>query len=238
VLYDKRDTTFAAIHLGDSLIIVSYKDDAKKISQPQAGVAIEQQVQGFPSPIIADEIHITPKEKDKKKNDTAKKKSKLAEKKITFQEIALLASKIVGSLLLLILLLPFVYLIYRLVRVAFAKNPNDQADQIYRAALYRFHMAGFERDAETPLDYARTKVDPTFNLKFEEFMRLYLRLKYSNGSLRSGDQEIINSFAKSIGTGIRKRIGFFRRTFNYFNVSRASRFFQQPSSINNENQSL
>ncbi len=238
VLYDKRDTTFAAIQPGDSLIIVSYKDDAKKIPQPQAGVAIEQQLLGFPSPIIADEIHISPKEKDKKKKDATKKKSKLTEKKITFKEIALLASKIVGSLLLLILLLPLFYLMYRLIRIAFSKNPNDKADQVYRAALYRFHIAGFERDAETPLDYARTKIDPTLNLNFEEFMRMYLRLKYSSGSLRTGDQEIINSFSKSIGIGIRKKVGFIKSLFNYFNVFRASRFFQQPPSINNENQSL
>ncbi len=80
VLYNKRDTTFSAIHPGDSLIIVSYKDEAKKIPQPRAGVSIESQINEFPSPIIADEIHIRGKEKEKKKNDAAKKSGKANEK--------------------------------------------------------------------------------------------------------------------------------------------------------------
>lgn len=235
VMYDKRDTTFAAIQPGDSLIIVSYKDDAKQIPTPKAGVAIEQQVQNFPSPIVADEIHIQLKQKDKQKKDSAKKKTKRNEKSITVQEVLLMAAKIASGLLAIILLLPLLYLIYLLLRVSFARNTLSKADQVYKAALYRFHMAGIERETETPLDYATSKVDPALASNFEEFMRMYLRLKYSNGSLRERDQQLISSFSKSIGTSIGSKIGIFKRIGNYFNVFRASRFFQTP---NQDNQSL
>ena len=235
VMYDKRDTTFAAIHPGDSLIIVSYKDESKQIPTPKPGIAIEQQLQSFPSPIIADEIHIQPKAKDKQKKDSVKKKSKKIERTITAQEVLLTASKVAGGIFLFILLLPILYLLYRLVRISLARTPQSKADQVYRAALYRFHMAGFERDVETPLDYARTKIDPVLASNFEEFMKMYLRLKYSNGSLRDGDLQLINSFAKAIGASIQSKIGILKRIANYFNVFRASRFFQTP---NQDNQSI
>jgi hypothetical protein len=78
-------------------------------------------------------------------------------------------------------------------------------------------------------------VDPALASNFEEFMRMYLRLKYSNGTVREGDQQLINNFAKSIGASIRSKIGIVKRIGNYFNIFRASRFFQTP---NQDNQSL
>ena len=234
VLYDKKDTTLSAIRPGDSLIIVSYKDETKTIPVPRKGISIEQQLNGFPSPIIADEIHIRPREKEKKKEEsTTKGVIKEEEKKITWQEIAWLAAKGIGSLLIFILLLPLMYLVYRLLCIVLARDVNAKADQIYRAALYRFHMAGLQRENETPLDYAHLKVDPTLGTSFEEFMRLYLRLKYANGNLRQGDDIIIDQFARTIGSAIRKKIGF-RLIINYFNVLLALRYFQQPQQTDYE----
>jgi transglutaminase-like putative cysteine protease len=226
ILYGERDTTLTAIHPGDSVIIVSYKDEAKVVPQPRAGVSIERQVEAFPSPIIADEIHIRPREKEKKQEDGNKKNQKIEEKKLTWQEIAWMAGKTIGGLLLFILLWPLLYLIYRLLRVALARNPEAKADQLYRAALYRFHMSGLEREHETPLEFAQQKVDPALNCNFEEFMRMYLRLKYSNGAVRPEDIEVINRFASAAGPSISKKIGFFKSFIQYFNVFRASRFFQ------------
>jgi len=238
VLYDKKDTTLAAIQPGDSIIIVSYKDEAKEIPQPRAGIAIEQQVQDFPSPIIADEIHIHPKEKEKKKEDGAGGKIKEEEKKTNWKEIAWMVAKGTGSVIVLILLLPLLYLLYRLLRVAFAGSGTHKADQVYRASLYRFHMAGLERELETPLEYARTKVDPALGTRFEEFMHMYLRLKYSGSSLRAEDAEIIHHLAKTTGSSIRHKNGFFRSTINYFNLLLALRYFQQPEKTDYETPSL
>ncbi|MBS1681974.1 MAG: transglutaminase domain-containing protein [Bacteroidetes bacterium] len=238
VVYNKRDTTFAAINPGDSLIIVSYKDEAKKIPKPQPGVSIETQVEGFPSPIIADEIHIHKKEKNKKEKDGSSNVSKTEEKKITWQEIAWLAAKIMAGLVAFVLLFPILYLIYRMLRIAFAHNPTSKADQVYRAALYRFHMAGIERETETPLEYAQTKVDPMLSTHFERFMRMYLRLKYANAIPQSEEAEEINRFASSVGPSIRKRIGIFKTLFNYVNILKALRYFQQPQKSDYETPTL
>ncbi len=237
VLFNKRDTTFAAIQPGDSLIIVSYKDEAKKFPQPRAGVPIEQQVQSFPSPIIADEIHIHKKEKAKKKDELGKKAAKAQEKKLTWQEIAWVAAKIIVALLILVLLLPLLYLLYRLARIAFAKDATTKADHVYRAALYRFHMAGFERETETPMEYAEKTIDPALAVGFTNFMRMYLRLKYSNSTLQEGDEVIVSNFNQPIGGSIRKTKGFLKSIVVYFYPLRALRYFQQPE-INSETTSI
>lgn len=238
VLYNKKDTTLAAIKPGDSLIIVSYKDEAKKIPKPRAGDAIETQVEGFPSPIIADEIHIHTKEKEAKKNTTAKKAGKDNEKKITWQEIGWAAAKISSGIVLLLLLFPLLYLLFRLLCISLTQN-SRRADHVYRAALYRLHMAGLERETETPLEYATTKVDPYFSAAFGEFMRTYLRLKYAPGHLKAEDQEVISRFSRQLGPAIRRKIGRLQAAINYLNVLRAIRFFQQPeSTTDQENLSL
>jgi hypothetical protein len=229
VLYNKRDTTFKAIQPGDSLIIVSYKDEAKKIPQPIPGASIESQVQGFPQPIIADEIHIHKKEIKKEKDGKGSKVLKEEEKKITWQEIAWIVGITAGSIISFIIFFPILFFIYLLLRILFAGSDNKKADAIYKAALYRFHMAGLERESETPLEFAKTKVDPTLGINFEEFMNRYLRLKYLHSQQQSEDKEVINRFASSVGSAIRKKNGFFGTFVNYFKLLRAIRFFQTPA---------
>jgi len=162
---------------------------------------------------------------------------KAEEKKLTWQEIAWFAAKVGSGIILLLLLFPLLYLMYRLMRVAFASKGTARADQVYLAALYRFHMAGIEREGETPLEYAEKKIDPTLSTPFAEFMRMYLRLKYAPGNLKAEDYDLINRFSSSAGPSIRRKNGFFKTTLNYFNLLRAFRYFQQ-SQPTEDNQTL
>jgi hypothetical protein len=238
VVYGDKDTTFTAIQPGDSIIVVSYKDDAKAIPRPRTNVTIESQVRAFPSPIVADEIHIRPKPGSNKKDDNAGKPTKPEEKPMTWQEIAYLAGQFILGVIVFILLLPLLYLLYRMVRVVLARSIQGRADQVYRAALYRFHMAGLERENETPLEFAQQQVDPQLNAGFEEFMHVYLRLKYTTGLLREGDEDIVRRFASRVGLSIRRKNGFLASTCNYFNLLRAGRYFQQPVKAESELSSI
>jgi hypothetical protein len=238
VLYDKVDTTLDAIHAGDSIIVVSYKDEGRRIPEPRKGASIESQLAAFPSPIIADEIHIKPKGKPVKEEPVAKKKTEDEKKGMTWQEMLMLATKVTVAAISLILLIPLLFLLYLLIRSGLANNPKSKADQVYRAALYRFHMAGVERGMETPLEYARGKVNAAFKAGFEEFMHVYLRLKYGPGTLLSGDNEIINKFAAAYGPAITKYAGFFNAFVNYFNLLRAGRYFFRPEKVELQNQTF
>jgi hypothetical protein len=238
VLYDKKDTTFAAIQPGDSVIIVSYKDESKNLPKPMAGVAIEKQIERFPSPIIADEIHIRPHEKEKEKPEVSGRSTKPEEKKMTWQEIAWIAGISVGGLIIFIFLLPILYLLYRLARIVLAGNNEAKADQIYFTLLYRLHMAGFEREGETPLEYATNTIDPKLHVDFSDFMRRYLRLKYSNSSLNDEDKEMMTQLNSSVGGALRKQVGVGRVIINYANIFLALRYFQKPINTDQVNSSI
>ncbi|MFM7859357.1 MAG: DUF4129 domain-containing protein, partial [Flammeovirgaceae bacterium] len=124
------------------------------------------------------------------------------------------------------------YLFYRLARIAFARDSTDKADNVYRAALYRFHMAGLEREGETPLEYAEGTIDPQLGTHFADFMRMYLRLKYANGAVHESDRQMIKQLADEVGPAIRKQNGSLQSLFGYFNIAKASRFFFERESFN------
>jgi hypothetical protein len=228
VIYNKVDTTLSVLQPGDSVIIVSYKDEARVIPELRKGIPIDKQVAAFPTPIIADEIHIRGKEKEKKKEESGVSGLKEEEKKkVTFEEIVRMAASIVGVALLLVLFAPLMYLVYRLIRAS-AATGTHRADQVYRLALYRLHMAGFERESETPLHYAHRQVDPQLGAGFEAFMVVYLRLKYSGQPMQSEDIRVVDDFAGKLGASIRRKTGAARALVNYFNLARALRYFQRP----------
>ncbi|MBL7852658.1 MAG: hypothetical protein JNN04_17270 [Cyclobacteriaceae bacterium] len=231
VLLNKKDTTLAVLQPGDSIIVVSYKDEAREIPVLRKGAPIDPQVAAFPSPIIADEIHIRRPE-EKKKEPEKEGNSLLDEekkKKITFEEIAWMVAKGLAGIAVLLLLAPLLYLVYRIIRQALARG-TSRADEVYRSALYRLHMAGLERESETPLEYARRMVDPQLQAGFESFMLTYLRLKYSGQPMRPEDREIVDRLANTLGSSIRRKTGIAGGILNYFNLLRALRYFQQPIS--------
>ena len=229
VLYGKKDTTLACIQPGDSIVIVSYDDAAKKVPVPDMSKSIDEQVAGFPKPIIADEIHIKVREADPKKEKEEKKEENKAEEKgMSWGQIFIRVGIVAGGLIVLVFLVPAFWLLWLLIRFNAAKNTKSKADTAYRLALYHFHMAGIERGHETPLQYAINKADPAFKNGFGAFMNVFLRLKYANGQVMPGDDQLIRNFGKSIRPAARKKAGFFKMFLNYFNIFRAQRFFRRP----------
>jgi len=228
VLYGKQDTTLSCIKAGDSIIVVSYDDAAKKIPQPRQGVSIEDQVEAFPVPIIADEIHIKAPDEEKKKEPEKKKNQNAGEKEMTWMQILIRVGIIAGGILVLLFLVPMFWLLWLVMRKNGAKDPKTKADRVYRLALYHFHMAGLERGFETPLQYASQTVDPVFGTSFEKFMLVYLRLKYSGGTIMEGDNEIITEFGNSIRSSVRRKKGIGAIFWRYLNLRVADRYFRRP----------
>ncbi|MBI3509194.1 MAG: hypothetical protein HY064_00920 [Bacteroidetes bacterium] len=228
VMYGKKDTTLAAIHAGDSIFVVSYDDAAKKVPQPITGMKIEDQVEKFPVPVIADEIHKQPKEKPKEKEEIDKKNGKANAKPITWMQIIVRMLIIVAAVTVFTFLLPLFWMWILFVRMKLSSAAKKKADRAYRLALYHYHMSGTEIANETPLEYATIKSDPVFRNGFGNFMNVYLRLKYSGGQMMNGDEQIIRNFASSILSSARKAKGFFSILISYTNISRANRFFRRP----------
>jgi protein-glutamine gamma-glutamyltransferase len=228
VMYGKKDTTLSAIHPGDSIVIVSYDDEAKEVPQPLTGVGIDQQVADFPSPIIADEIHIHPKDEVKQKEEEKKKEDPKPEEELTWRQIFNLIVISIASLLAIIFSIPYLIFLFLLLRMRATSDPRKKADRAYRLAIYHFHMNGTERGAETPLEFAAQKADPVFQAGFNSFMQLYLRLKYAGGQMNADDASHIQQFANQILPAVRNKITFFTSLKNYTNLSRANRFLRRP----------
>jgi protein-glutamine gamma-glutamyltransferase len=228
VLYGKKDTTLSAIQPGDSIFVVSYDDAAKQIPAPRSGVGIDQQVADFPSPIIADEIHIKPKEDKTAQEEKEKKKKEKPEKELTWKEILIRLGISAAGLAILLFLIPTIFLIWLVLRMVLASDPKKKADRAYRLALYHFHMAGVERGHETPLKYAELKADPVYRAGFGDFMRRYLRIKYTDGQLQPDDPGAILLFASGIRKAARNAKGYFNVLGSYFNLARANRYFRRP----------
>jgi len=225
VLFNEKDTTLAAIQSGDSTLIVSYNDKAKKIPKLNGNSSIKQILSLLPNTVIADEIHIFRKTEEKKKDDVAVDNKQWKVTELNWTKIAFTTAIVLGCFILIVLFFPILFLLYRLIRVRFATDSEEMANHVYKAALYRFHMAGFERDSGTALDYAVKKIDPSLNTNFEQFMLVYLRLKYGSGKIEPNDKDIISIFSNSYGKRIGKSIGLFKLFLNYFNLMLASRFF-------------
>lgn len=235
IVFNERDTTFAAVQAGDSIIVVSYKDEAKKIPAPRAGVAIDQQIQKFPQPLPADEIHIHRKEE--KKDGAGQRITETKKRPIDWWAVARVTAVVVLVALLLVVLSPAFYLGYLLVRVRLAAMPA-RADWIYRATLYRLHMAGIFRDNETPLRFAQQKVDPQLGLSFTAFMTIYLRMKYSAQPVEISEQESMNLFHRQVGPALRQKAGVIKSVLHYLRLWRAYLYFQQPASAESEPSAL
>ncbi|HNP78660.1 MAG: transglutaminase-like domain-containing protein [Cyclobacteriaceae bacterium] len=229
VVLNDKDTTFAVLKPGDSIIVIAYKDESKQLPRVQAGVPIEQQLRNFPNPVHVDEIHVRKKEKEKKQEDGKGTTAETKEPTLTWQQIAVITAKAIGVLLLMILLLPLAYLIYRKLRTSLTSDPLRKADQVYRTVLYQLHMSGLERDAATPLEYATQQVDPVLHIGFEDFMRMYLRLKYAGQGIQPGDLELIQSTYVKTGPAIRQHLGIGKTILTYFNLLLAARFLQRPA---------
>ncbi|HTL83098.1 MAG TPA: transglutaminase-like domain-containing protein [Bacteroidia bacterium] len=236
VMYGDKDTTLSAIHVGDSIFVVSYDDAAKVVPQPKQGVKIEDQVEAFPKPVIADEIHIIPKDSEKQKKEDDKKKKEQEKPPLTWTQWFERAGIITGSIVIFLFLLPFMWMWILAIRLKLTSDPKKKAHRAYRFALYHYHMSGIERGPETSFEYATQKADAMLQSGFGNFMNVYFRLKYSGGDLLPGENEVIRKFAGSIRSSARKKIGFFSVFLNYLSLTRAFRYFRRPAEKEEENE--
>ncbi|HEU4718596.1 MAG TPA: transglutaminase domain-containing protein [Bacteroidia bacterium] len=234
VVYGKKDTTLSAIHPGDSILVVSYDDAAKEVPVPSKTIKIETQVKAFPKPIIADEIHIIPKESAEEKKQEEMKKQEKSAQGTTLAAIFLRLAYIAGGIIVLIMIFPLLWLFGLLFRSAMARDPKEKAYRVYRLALYAYHMAGTYRGEETPLEYAENEIDPVYKNDFAGFMRMYLGLKYSGAAADARTTGITKRFRSGLFASIRKKKGFFPAATAYFYPWRANHYFRRRIDRNEE----
>jgi protein-glutamine gamma-glutamyltransferase len=235
VKYGLKDTTLAALLPNDSVIIVCYNDQTRKVPQPRNGTAIGDQVNGFDEPIIADELHIKLRPVPEKQLPPKPKPKPPVKKEPTdIPFILWTAGGIAVGLTLLLFMLPALVWMWLRMRVRSAKNLTEKADRIYRLALFTFHQTTAERSNETPLAYAAEKIDPKLGAGFVSFMQTYLKLKYAGATPTSADEQSINTFWPAFIEKTQKNArGTFRWWLKFSDLSKAQRFLRRPQADHN-----
>lgn len=230
-VYATIDTTFDAIHKGDSIFVVSWDDMAKDVPDPDPNKSIEEQMKDFTWPVIADEIYIQkklpPKKEEEKKKDAEEKQELLTDWTMVWYVLGTIA----GVLVILLIFFPLIYLARLRMRVSGARNTKSKAEAVYRAALYTYHMSGEELRAQTALSYAEERVDPRFGTAFATFVNTYLHLKYSGLPEREEDRTNTDNFNAAFRKQVAGRLKGMKSLFRWFNLMRALRYFRAPEAL-------
>ncbi|MCU0433807.1 MAG: transglutaminase-like domain-containing protein [Bacteroidia bacterium] len=232
VKYGLKDTTLAALLPNDSVVIVCYSDETRKVPALQNDADMNAQVRNFDEPIIADELHIKPRPQPAKP-EPKKPEPKKPEKKepVDIPFILWLTGGIAAGLVLLLFLVPVFAWLWMRSRIAAARTAKERAHRIYRLALFTFHQTVTERSNETPLDYARHTIDPKLHTGFENFMHTYLRLKYAGANTSADDEQQLRAFWPAFVQATRKNAGSSLRWWlKFLHLAKAQRFLRRPHS--------
>jgi hypothetical protein len=227
IVYGKKDTTLSAIHAGDTVFIVSWDDMAKDVPEPDPDKSIDDQVNNFQWPMIADEIYILKKKeelKSKEKVDTPP-----TEKKTAFDWKGLLRIGIYSVVILVVgfLLFPSFWYLLLLNRVRKSDATKIFAENVYRLSLYVYHMSGVELKTETSAEYAQ-RADEKFKSEFSHFVLVYLKLKYSQQQLSESENLEIRNYNATFRNSLNQALSFGMKIKRWFNVLKMLRYFQAP----------
>ncbi len=219
---DSIDVPLSSIDKGEQATAVSYAEAMKQI-KPGAREDGNRLAARFPDPVPTDEVYLQPKELPQQKEE-AKKQAREAETDYTalFRNAAIIA----GVLILLILLLPTLIFMYYLLRYRRAA-PVAKPYWAYQAAGFYLHQTGFPREELTPMQYAKSVVDPEFSTNFSSFMNIYLKQKYAKQPLTPQEVQFTASFLTPFLTTLKKKIGWKQRFSGFLNVARAMSFFRR-----------
>jgi protein-glutamine gamma-glutamyltransferase len=227
IVYGKKDTTFNAIHEGDTVFIVSWDDLAKDVPEPDPDLAIEVQVNRFEWPLIADEIYIMKKKTEvqpERKNDKVAQNAKTEINWKGLLEIVLYSAL---CLMALIFLFPFLWFVVLLNRARRTADFRYFAEANYRLSLFLFHLSGTEIKAETSLSFAQ-RADAAYGTSFSAFVQGYIKLKYSNLILSPQETDGMKNYTSVFRSELRKALSVKSVIVRWLNIARAVRYFRTP----------
>jgi hypothetical protein len=227
IVYGKKDTSLSAIHEGDTVFIVSWDDLAKDVPEPDPNKSIDEQVNNFDWPLIADEIYILKKNAEKKIGKKDKEESPKEAEPFNWRKLAFAGLFVFGGLMLAVMLFPLIWLLILSGRVKPGSEPFKFAESVYRLALYVYHMSGTELRMETSMEFA-VRSDARFNSRFQHFVIVYLKLKYSKEQLTASEQNLITEYGSTFRSQLNASLSSKDRMFRWFNIFRAIRYFKSP----------
>lgn len=231
IFVDSVDMPLGKVKKGDEGTAVSYAQALKNMN-PRPNEAGNVLAQRIPSPTPLDELYL--KRKDTAKPEDKPQKQK-AEEPLTAKQVLQTLAIILGTIILILLLLPSLIYRYYLIRHKRAGTDGPKAYFAYRAANFYLHQVGIFRDGQTPMQYATRTVDPAMGTNYTAFMNVYLKKKYAKQELNDRERYVVSGFLQPFITQVRKVIPRKQRFAGFINPLRTISFFVQPGDdeINN-----
>lgn len=223
---EKGPRNLKDIHAGDSVMIVSYADGSKNVPRPVRELSAEAQVMRAKQPVIGDEVRIKAIPEIKKKDQEQKKKIT-----DTFSWWTLIwgITGFAALLVLVFFLFPTLCYFWYKRKAANAKTPKDRAYWVYRFSMFTYNQLGQVRDEnETALEYAREKVDKNYASGFEDFMRIYLKIKYTNMPPDAQELDAISRYSPAFAAKAFAKHPFHKRLAKFLNTALTNRFLKRP----------
>ena len=191
---------------------------------------IDSIIQAFPKPAPIDEFRIsTGQRKDDEVKENQKEISKQQSSKFSYFKIFIIGVVILFIIIILALLMPWFIFKYYRHKALKINDAQKGAFQPYRAAMYLLNQMGVKRDNYTPLQYAKNIVDTNFETAFENFVLVYLKIKYANQELTEPEKELILNFYQPFEKQIKSKFTCKQRILKFINIYNTLNYFTQSS---------
>lgn len=213
---DSLKLTLSQVQKGDSALAISFAEVLRELT-PTPQQSATEVLDMLPHLIPTDELHIDGEEQ-KKLEDFFQQNKKESEY-LSIKAMAFILLIIIAVLILALLVTPTIIFKYYKSRASGKKSFETKTFYSYRSAMFLLNQLGCTRDDLTPLEFAKTKVDPTYGTDFTSFMVVYLKLKYAGQPLNEQEKELVQSFYKEFEAKVKANHKFgyrFRRFLNFY----------------------
>ncbi len=208
------------IKVGTNIVAVSYAEKLKTIKAKETD-NLATLIAKLPKPTPIDEIKIMETEVQKKERQ---KKETQSVKSVDWVSILWTFLAIIGGLILLVLIAPWLIWLYLNNRAKTNTTEKQKSYYAYTAAMYYLNQLGYRRNNQSPQEYALF-TDQLFSTNFYSFTNVYQKLKYSNSPLTTKEKLLVNEFYKPFIKQVRKSNHFKKRISSFVNIYNTLHFF-------------
>lgn len=218
---DSTEVPLSDMKPGDSATAVSYADAFKNLAA-RDGEDAASLIKRLPDPEPIDEVYLRKTLKQQKEEKIA---AAQVPKPTDWRQVAVNTVILVSALVLLFFLLPvFVYAYYRL-RNRTANAHNQKAYWTYKTLGFYLNQVGVRRGNETPMQYAKDKVDPALGTEYSKFMNIYLKQKYAKQALTDTEAGYVSRFMPQFLSQAHTRLPIAMRNLMFLNPFRTLGYF-------------
>lgn len=211
---------------GDDVMVVSYAEKLKQFSVEKNPIDL---LNKLPENIPTDEIYIKDLSKGIiKQNETQKD---ITDRPFTYYIQRILIAVFIISLF--IFMLPLITFQFYKLKIKRAKTSISKAYYSYKATTFLLNQLQIERDEKTFLQFAKQVVDYRFKTSFENFMIIYLKVKFGNQPLSKEQIIFVDSFYPNFEKSINAEISLKTRCIRFLNLNRFIKFFFTIEDKNN-----